>query len=403
MTRTTRRPAAEAVTFPTARQRPLDPPDELGRWRREAPLLRLAYPDGHLGWLATRFATVRAVLADPRFSNRAELTHVPVGRSARELSSLRFPPGMFLRMDPPEHTRYRRLLAGQFTVRRMRLLEPRIARLAAGLLEEMAAAGPPADLVRAYALPLPSLVICELLGVPYRDHDRFQRDSATLLGLERGPEEKIAALDGLLAYLADLVRHKRDEPGDDLLSGLVATGGLTEEEMTGVACLLLVAGHETTANMIALGTFTLLQHPDRLAAVRDDPDVATTAVEELLRYLTIVHIGPTRTALEDVELAGRTIRAGETVTVSLAAANRDPEWFDRPDELDVRRPPAPHLAFGHGVHQCLGQQLARIELRIALPALLRRFPGLRLAVPPGEVPMRTDMNIYGVHQLPVTW
>ena len=222
MTRTTRRPAAEAVTFPTARQRPLDPPDELGRWRREAPLLRLAYPDGHLGWLATRFATVRAVLADPRFSNRAELTHVPVGRSARELSSLRFPPGMFLRMDPPEHTRYRRLLAGQFTVRRMRLLEPRIARIAAGLLDEMAAAGPPADLVRAFALPIPSLVICELLGVPYRDHDRFQRDSATLLGLDAAPRRRSPPSTGCCAYLADLVRHKRDEPGDDLLSGLVA-------------------------------------------------------------------------------------------------------------------------------------------------------------------------------------
>jgi Cytochrome P450 len=396
-------PRPDAVTLPITRQTPFDPPGELGRWRDEAPLRRLAYPDGHLGWLATGYDAVRAVLGDPRFSNRVEIAHVPLRQMMVARDILRFPPGMFLRMDPPEHTRYRRLLTGQFTVRRMRLLEPRIEAIVADRLAEMAAAGPPADLVPAYALPIPSLVICELLGVPYRDHERFQRDSATLLALERSEKEKLAAFDDLFGYLGDLVRHKRDEPGDDLLSGLAASGELSHAELTGVALLLLVAGHETTANMIALGTFTLLRHPGQLAAVRDEPGVAERAVEELLRYLTIVQFGPTRTATEDVEIEGRTIRAGETVTLALAAANRDPARFDRPDELDVRRPVAAHLAFGHGVHQCLGQQLARTELRVALPALLRRFPGLRLAVPYDEVPMRTDMNIYGVHRLPVTW
>jgi cytochrome P450 len=390
------------VTFPTSREHRFDPPEVLVRWAQETPIRPMTYADGHEGWLVTGFAIARAVLADPRFSTRPELMHPPTPRHLIERRTLRRP-GLFLRMDPPEHTRYRRLLTGQFTVRRMKQLGPWIETITAERLDAMEIDGPPTDLVQAFALPIPSLVICELLGVPYADRIQFQRDSRALLNLDSTAEEAEAASADLTNYLHDLVLHKRAQPANDLISGLVESGGLTDEELTGISVLLLVAGHETTANMIALGTFALLSNPSQLAAVRDDPSVTDGAVEELLRYLTIVHLGPIRTALEDVELDGRLIKAGQSVTVSLAAANRDHERLEEPGTLDVTRPRTGHLSFGHGVHQCLGQQLARTEMSIAYPALLRRFPDLRLAVPPQEVPMRTHMAVYGVDRLPVTW
>ncbi|MEV7008815.1 cytochrome P450 [Streptosporangium sp. NPDC051022] len=393
--------ASGPVTLPVSRHDIFDPPQELGWWRQETPIRRMTYADGHLGWLVTGYSAVRAVLADNRFSTRIDLQHPPTPHIARQ-RQLTVPAGFFLRMDPPDHTRFRRLLTGQFTVRRMKQLEPRIEKIVADRLDEMQRQGPPADLVRSFALPIPSLVICELLGVPYTDHDRFQRDSAVIISREETVERKQTAMADLLSYLHELVLRKRAEPTDDLLGGLVADGELTDEELTGVATLLLVAGHETTANMIALSTFALLSNPPQLAALRDDPSLTAGAVEEFMRYLTIIDF-TARTALEDVEIEGQTIRAGETVTLSLPAANRDPSRFDGADTLDVTRQAAGHLSFGHGVHQCLGQQLARNEMRIALPALLERLPGLRLAVPPEEVPMRSDMAIYGVHRLPVTW
>ncbi|MFG1874665.1 cytochrome P450 [Sphaerisporangium sp. NPDC049003] len=392
----------EPVTLPMSRKNPVDPPDDLGRWREEGPIRPMLYADGHVGWIATRYETVRAVLADPRFSTRIELMHPPIGDLLRQ-AALRKRPGFFLREDPPEHTRFRRLLTGQFTVRRMKQLEPRIEKITSDQLDAMEKAGSPADLVELFALPIPSLVICELLGVPYSDHHRFQRDSARLLSLKSTPEQVSEAMDGLMDYLHDLVVSKRAQPDDALLSGLVATGELNDEEITGVAVLLLIAGHETTANMLALGTYTLLNNPDQLAALRGDPSLAESAVEELLRFLTIVHIGPMRTALEDVQVEGQTIKAGEAVTLSLGAANRDPGRFETPDKLDITRQATGHVSFGHGIHQCLGQQLARIEMRIGYPALLRRFPDLRLAIPSEEVSMRSDMAIYGVHRLPVAW
>jgi cytochrome P450 len=209
----------------------------------------------------------------------------------------------------------------------------------------------------------------------------------------------------LQTFLHGLVLRKRDTPNDDLLSGLISGGELTDEELTNIAVLLLAAGHETTANMLGIGTYTLLKNPGQLAALRADPALVESTVEELLRYLTIVHIGPPRTALEDVEVGGELVRAGESVALSLSAANRDPERFDHPDVLDIARPAAGHghLSFGHGIHQCLGQQLARIEMRIAYTALFQRFPTLRVAIPDEDVRMRTNMAIYGVHSLPVAW
>jgi cytochrome P450 len=389
--------------LPITRSTLFDPPDGLAQLRQQRPVSRLAYPDGHVGWLVTSHAEVRSVLADPRFSARRELQHFPIAHPLMVGEPKPAEPGSFPEMDPPEHTRYRRLLAGQFTSRRMSQLAPRIEQLVEQHLDAMRQAGPPVDLVQAFALPIPSLVICELLGVPYADRDQFQQRSLAMVNMESTPEQSAAAFAGLHQFVHQLVLAKYAEPSDDLLGGLAASGELTVEELTTIGLSLLFAGHGLTGNMLALGTFALLQHPDELSALRGDPGLIDNAVDELLRYLTIVYIGPTRTALEDVELDGQLIKAGETVTLSLPAANRDPNRFGHPDTLDFGRPARGHLALGHGVHQCLGQELARIQMRIAYPALFRRFPTLRVAVPPQEVPMRVNMAFYGVHQLPVSW
>ncbi|MFC7381351.1 cytochrome P450 [Sphaerisporangium rhizosphaerae] len=391
------------VTLSLERPNPFDPPGELARWREEGPIRPMLYADGHVGWLVTGYAAARAVLADPRFSTDLKVLHPPVGG---RLTQAMFAdvPGFFLHQDPPEHTRVRGLLTGQFTLRRAKEMEPRIAQIAEDLLDAMEKAGPPVDLVRAFALPLPSLVICELIGVPVEAQEDFQRQSEVMLDLASTPEMVRRAKDELMRFMLELVDGKRARPAQDLIGNLVATRQLTKEEIAGVAMLLVIAGHETTANMLALGTFALLRNPGQLAALREDPGRrAGAAVEELMRYLSIIHIGLLRSATEDVLVEGHMIRAGETVTVSVAAADRDPAQFPAPDAFDVTRPATGHLAFGHGVHQCIGQQLARAEMRAGYPALLRRFPGLRLAIEPEQVATRSDMAIYGVHRLPVAW
>jgi cytochrome P450 len=384
--------------LPTQRPNPLDPPQEIAALRSADPLVRMTFPDGHLGWLATGHHVVRAVLASPAFSNRVEKVHpvIPTKR-VLDLTTFEMPPGMFNRMDGEDHARIRRMLTGQFTVRRMNLLEPRISQIASEHLDAIVQTGPPVDLVPAYTLPIPSLVICELLGVPYSDRTKFQQDATVLLNLESDSESAMGAWASLSELLNEVIDTKRAEPGDDLLSGLVAEGELSQAELITIAMVLLIAGHETTANMLGLGTYTLLQNPSQIAAVIADP---ATAVEELLRYLSIIHFGPVRTALEDVDIDGHLIKAGECVAMSVPGANRDPAKFDGPDSLDVTRHAQGHLSFGHGIHQCLGQQLARIEMRIGFAALFRRLPSLKLA---GEVTFRDRMSIYGVHNLPVTW
>jgi cytochrome P450 len=375
---------------------PFDPPSELATLR---PLTRMVYPDGHVGWLATGHEIVRAILADSRFSVRYELMHFPFPGGPDEIPPAM--PGDMTGTDPPEHTRYRELLAGKFTVRRMRLLTDRVEEVCAEQLDVMAQHGPPVDLVTAYAQPVPALMICELLGVPYADHDFFQRQAQTLTSTSVPPQEKAAAMNSLYEYILELVLAKRKTPTDDLLSDLT-TSDLTDVELAGLGTFLLGAGMDTTANMIALGTFALLTNPDQLDGLRAGWSTVDEAVEELLRYLTIAHTG-VRVALADAELGGEVIRAGETVALSLQAANRDPARYPNPNTLDLSRHAAGHVALGYGIHQCLGQQLARVEMRVAFPALLNRFPGLGLAVDPADVPLRTDSNIYGVHELPVTW
>ncbi|WP_326823946.1 cytochrome P450 [Streptosporangium sp. NBC_01756] len=392
------------TTLPAARQPgcPFDPPKELIDAREHSPISRYPFPDGHQGWLVTGYDLVRSVLADPRFSSRKDLMghHPTIDYGDIEIPPA--PPGEFLLMDEPQHSRYRKPLVGKFTVRRMRLLTERVEQITAEHLDAMQKAGPSADLVTAFAKPIPAIVICELLGVPYEDRGSFQEHIDTFLGGEAGDEELIAAYLATQRYLAQLVAAKRANPTDDVLSDLLDSD-LTDEELQGMALILLSAGFDTTANMLALGTFALLQNPAQLAALRTDPALTDGAVEELLRYLSVAKTFM-RTTLEDVELGGQTITAGTTVILSLNTANRDPERFTDPHTLDLRRQDGGHLAFSHGIHQCLGQQLARVELRVALPALLDRFPTLRLAVPAEEVALRPEIaDIYGVKSLPVTW
>ncbi|GAA2056005.1 cytochrome P450 [Nocardiopsis rhodophaea] len=359
----------------------------------------MKFPDGTLGWLVTSHAAVREALLDPRLSARQEIRNLPPGQERPGPAA----PGFFVRMDPPDHTRYRRMLAGQFTQRRMNLLTPRIEAIVDERIDAMLRHGPPVDLVRAFALPIPSLVICELLGVPYADRERFQLSSHMAVDLEATPDQVAAAMSDFTTFLGELVEHKLADPGDDLVRWLIAASDLTDQELTAMAFLLLVAGHETTANMLGLGVFTLLCHPEQLDRMRTEPSIAASAVDELLRYLTIMQFGAMRVALEDVEFRGRPMRAGEALILSLPAANRDPEYVTDPDTLDLGRPASGHVAFGLGVHHCLGHQLARIEMRVAYTALLRRIPGLRLAVGPEKVGLRDSMAVYGVHRLPIAW
>lgn len=375
--------------------RPFDPPREL---HGHGPLSRLLLPGGHEGWLVTGYDVARSVLADPRFSSRKELMRHPwIDYGGFEIPPA--PPGEFLLMDEPQHSRYRKPLVGRFTVRRMRLLAERVEQITAEHLDAMEEAGPPVDLVAAFARPIPAIMICELLGVPYEDRGSFQEQIDTFMNGETPDEELIAAYTATQEYLATLVAAKRLKPTDDVLSELTDSD-LDDEELKGISLILLAAGLDTTANMLSLGTFALLSNPEQWAALRDEPALAENAVEELLRYLSVAKTFQ-RTALEDVELGGQTIKAGATVILSYATANRDPERFADPDTLDIRRHAGGHLAFGHGIHACLGQQLARVEMRVAFPALVQRFPTLRLA---GEVALRPETaDIYGVKSLPVTW
>ncbi|MFF3311327.1 cytochrome P450 [Streptomyces sp. NPDC002952] len=393
--------------LPTERDAgPFNPPRDITRLRDTRPVSPLVFPDGHKGWLVTGHEAARTLLADPRFSSRQDLgaLHIPYDVPGMPAVTEPSPqvPGLFISMDPPDHTRLRRLLTGAFTVKRLKELEEHIVDIVERQLDAMARLTPPVDLVKEFALPVPLQVICELLGVPYADREKFQADIATFLERDVALDEKIAAYTGLTGYLAELVTGKRAAPGQDILSDLAARDDLTVEELTGIGFLLLLAGHETTANMLGLGAFALLEHPDQVAELRADPGLLPDAVEELMRYLSVADIFY-RYATEDIELGGETIAQGSTVVVSLLAANHDPARFEDPDTLDVHRTARGHLTFGHGLHQCLGAQLARIEMRAGFGGLLRRFPTLALAVPAAEVKLRTDMNIYGVHELPVTW
>ncbi|MFJ9415190.1 cytochrome P450 [Streptomyces sp. NPDC101227] len=394
-------PHSLAVPAARATGCPFDPAPEVARARREEPVTRATLWDGSTCWLVTRHEDVRTVLGDPRFSADATLPGFPfLTAGARELATSN---RTFIRLDDPEHARLRRMLTADFMVKKVEAMRPEVQRIADDLLDTMTDGKTSADLVAEFALPLPSLVICLLLGVPYEDHSFFQRHSQVLLSLRSTADEVRASSDELLAYMKRLADAKRQQPDDGIFSRLVARGELDSVDIAAMGRLLLIAGHETTANMTALSTLALLRNPGQLTRLREEPSLIKGAVEELLRYLTIVHNGVPRVATEDVTIGGHTIPAGEGVLCTINTANRDDDVFPAGDTLDVGRDARRHLAFGFGVHQCLGQPLARVELQIAIETLLRRLPGLRLDTPFEDVPFRHDMGIYGVHALPVAW
>jgi cytochrome P450 len=384
------------------RRNGFDPVEELARARDDEGVVRVMTPFGQPAYLVLRHEDVREVLSDStRFSNALTPFAAAVGMSEDEQEKLRA--GFLLTFDPPEHTRLRRMLTPEFTIRRMRRLEPRIVEIVEAALDDLERAGKPADLVSNFALPVPSLVICELLGVPYADRADFQQRSVRLLDISLPAQEQAAAVWENRAYMATLVARAQADPGEDMLGMLVREhgGDLSTDELIGIAGLLLLAGHETTSNMLGLGTLALLRHPDQLAMIREDPARVEPAIEELLRWLSIVHSMPPRTTTTDVEIAGHAIPAGSLVVLSLPAANRDGGFIENPGTLDITRGAPKHVAFGHGVHHCLGAPLARMEMRIAFPALLRRFPTLALA--DEQADFRVFSAVYGVNTLRVTW
>ncbi|KDN87673.1 cytochrome P450 [Kitasatospora cheerisanensis] len=380
---------------------PFAPPPAYEQARRDEPISRIALYDGNPAWLVTRHEDVRAILADNRFSSDPANPGFPfLTEAARQFVTLK---PTFIRLDDPEHGRLRRMLTGDFTMRRTAGLRPEIQRITEDLIDRMTDGREQADLVSEFALPLPSLVICLLLGVPYEDHDFFQECSRTLLHRGSTTEAVVEANRRLTDYLDTLAASKADRPDDGILSRLVARGELDIEDIGAMGRLLLIAGHETTANMTALSVLALLRNPEQLAHLRAHPETMPAAVEELLRYLSIVQTGLVRVAVADAEIGGTKIRAGEGVVLQINTANWDDDRYPGADTLDLTRDTRQHLAFGFGVHQCLGQPLARLELEIALETLLRRLPDLRLAMPFEDVPFREDMLIYGVHELRVAW
>ena len=394
------------MTTTAARSYPFAPPDGLrlhplyAYLREHEPLARVRLAHGDEAWLVTGYHNARTVLTDGRFSRAP-------GRDEPRPGAV--PNTGILALDPPEHTRLRRLVSQGFTALRVEQLRAHIREVANGLVDAMVAAGPPADLVADLAVPLPLSTMCELLGVPYADRQRLEQWSEAILSATSLSPARIGEyVARLRGYMRWLVRHRQSEPTDDLIGALVRAhdegARLTAREVLDLTFGLLAVGYETTAGQIANFAYVLREQPDAWDQLLERPDLVPTAVEELMRYVPNGSFasGP-RYALADVELDGGVVRAGEPALVYVAAANRDERVFADPEHLDLTRSPNPHLAFGHGIHHCLGAPLARLELQESLSALLRAVPTLRLAVPPDQVPWKRGMFVRRPAALPVTW
>ncbi|HEX5205790.1 MAG TPA: cytochrome P450 [Actinoplanes sp.] len=377
----------------------LDPVAEVGRLRERSPVSRLPVPLGIRVWLVTGYEPVRAVLGSTDgFSNDFGRFAAQIGLTAAAQ------PGGLGMTDPPMHTRMRRLVTPEFTMRRLARLQPRIEKIVDDRLDAMARADGPVDLLQEFALPVPALTICELLGVPYADRAAVQEFSAARFDLGGGAYAPLDAINESRAYLRDLVARQRRDPGDGLIGSLVRDHGdeLGDEELAGLADGVLTGGLETSASMLALGALVLMTQPGLADPLRAG-EPADALVEELLRYLTVVQVGFPRFAVRDLEVAGVPIKAGDIVMCSLSAADRDGVLGPGMDRIDAGRPTSrSHLAFGHGLHRCVGAELARMELRIAYPALVRRFPAMRPAVDPASLPTRRASIVFGLDALPVT-
>ncbi|MET8975185.1 cytochrome P450 [Streptomyces sp. NPDC004539] len=404
-------PDHEVPSFPMARECPMRPPAAYREIREREPVTRVRMPDGQVAWLVTGHEQARRLLADPRVSSDRLHPAFPGSLTAeqrtaaervRRLSTRR----SMIHLDGADHGAHRRFLTGEFSLRRIAALRPRMQEIVDRCVDDLLAAPRPSDLVEHVSQAVPSLVICELLGVPYERRHDFHAWANRLISRTASARERTAASDALNECLETLVTEKeRGEPADDLIGRLIArnrrTPVMTHDEIVGTAVMLLIAGHQTTANMISLGVVTLLANPEHKAQVTADPSVLPSAIEEMLRYFSVVENAPARVATEDIEIGGVTIRKDEGIVVSGLAADWDEEVFAHPDRLDFRRGARNHVAFGYGVHQCLGQNLARVELELVFETLLRRVPSLSLAVPADELRYKDDAGIYGIHQVPV--
>jgi len=399
------RPAGPPA-FPFQRTCPFDPPPQYAAARAAGAVCPVTLWNGRRAWLVTRHEDIRAVLSDDaRFSGRMANPDFPAITPARVTVDRN--ERAFVGMDNPAHDAYRRMFTREFSVKRLQALNPKISAIAEGLIDDMIEHGPPVDLIPALAVKFPSLVMSALFGSPYEDSEFIIRCAVARHGLTQSTEEAEFKARELAAYVRRLIDTKEASPGDDMVSRIidehVKPGKLSRDDFAEIGAMILRAGHDTTTNMIGMGTLLLLQNDALRAQLTADPALIEGAVDELLRYVSPVQFSPRRVALTDVEIGGVTIPKGEGLFMLLASANRDASMFSDPDTIDATRDASRHLAFGFGIHQCLGQMLARFELQIIYEAILRRLPSLRLAVPLEEIRFKHDMQIYGVHNLPVEW
>jgi cytochrome P450 len=401
--------AEETPFFPGTRAAgcPFDPPSGLRSTITGRPVSRVRIWDGSLPWVVTGHAEQRFLMSDPRVSVDDKLPGFPHFHEAIAHLAPQRPASVF-NTDPPVHTRYRRMMTAPFTFKRVQRMRPVVQSITDELLGKMTAGPAPADLVTALALPLPTRMISAILGVPYEHHE-FVHEHATV-GTNRNAtvDKAMQSFAAMHQFLTGLIEQRAADPQDDVISDIaqrVASAEITADEAAHMTLGLLSAGHETSANMIGLGTLALLQNPDQLAILRDteDPAIVAGAVEELLRYLGIIHNAGRRIATEDIEVGGELIRAGEGILIDFSTGNRDPQTFADPDKLDLYRSAREHHAFGHGTHQCIGQQLARVELQVVFGTIFKRVPTLRLATTIDEIEFKHDSIAYGVYALPVSW
>lgn len=396
----------DAPSFPFTRQCPFHPPEEYAQAREQGPATQVTLWNGSRAWLLTHYDDVKAVLSDnQRFSGAMGRPGFPAVTEARVAIDQQ--ERAFVGMDNPQHDHFRRMFTKEFSTRRMLALQPRMEQLADELVTAMLAQGRHADLHQSLAVPFPSLVMCDLIGSPYEDHVFIMQCAAGRHGLTQSVQDAQGKARELVAYMRRLIDAKEAQPGDDMVSRVIADqvrpGHLSRDDFAEIGAMILRAGHDTTTNMIGMGALLLLQNEPLRSKLATQPALMPSAIEEMLRFVSPVQFAPRRMALEDVNLRGVQIRKGDGLFPLLPAANRDPCVFADPDLLDFDRDAAHHLTFGFGIHQCLGQMLARVELQVMFTAILQRLPGLKLAAPLEEIRFKSDMQIYGLYNLPVTW
>jgi hypothetical protein len=391
--------------FERDREHPLEPPAMYLNLLEERPVAKVTLWNGNEAWLVTRHQDVGPILRDPRFSSVTSHANYPT--TSPTMAQTKAMDTTFLRLDRPVHTEHRRMWAPYFSPSRMESLRPGVQRIVDQTLDAMLAKPAPLDFIANFALPVPSSVIGELLDVPEGDHEFFQEHANIRISSNSTPEQSRNSTEALHDYWTKLVNERAKDPGVDVVSKLyvseVLSGNITKDELIGMARLMLTAGHETTGNMIGLGTVLLLQNPDYLARIKDDPSLTLGAVDDMLRYLTIAHLGLGRVAMEDVTVGDQVIKQGDGVILLVAAANRDPSQFDNPEVFGAQPGSRKHLAFGGGIHHCLGNPLARLELQIAFDTLFRRAPNLRLVDALRDIDFKFESAFFGVRSLMVEW